>query len=70
MGTVVDDAFQTLNDLDQRGHVGDFIQWWGLQLREQGTDLTDAIHRAVRRRMEKRLWKWGVAAGQSEVRPL
>src|SRR5271157_3687426 len=31
---------------------------------------TEPIHRAVRRRMERRLWKWGVAAGQSEVRPL
>jgi hypothetical protein len=31
---------------------------------------TDAIHRAVRRRMERRLWKWRVAAVQSEVRPL
>lgn len=28
------------------------------------------IHRAVRRRMERRLRKWGDAAVQSEVRPL
>ena len=37
--TVVDDAFQTLNNLDQRRHVGDFIQWRGLQLRQQLRDL-------------------------------
>ena len=45
MGTVVDDAFQPLNNLDQRRHVGDFIQWRGLQLGQQGTDLLlrDAI---------------------------
>ena len=30
----------------------------------------DAIHRAVRSGMERRLWKWGVAAGQSEARSL
>src|SRR5664279_4864366 len=39
VGTAVDDAFQTLNHLDQRRHVGDFIQWRGLQLCQQGTDL-------------------------------
>ena len=45
VGTVVDDAFQTLNNLDQSRHVGDFIQWRGLQLCQQGTDLLlrDAI---------------------------
>ena len=45
MGAVVDDAFQTLNNLDQRWHVGDLIQWRGLQLCQQCTALLlrDAI---------------------------
>ena len=38
MGTV-DDIFQSLDYLDQCGHVGDFIEGWGLQLRQQGADL-------------------------------
>ena len=38
MGTV-DDAFQSLDYLDQRGHVGDLIERWGLQLDQQGADL-------------------------------
>jgi hypothetical protein len=35
----VDDAFQSLDYLDQRGHVCDFVEGWGLQLRQQGADL-------------------------------
>ena len=38
MGTV-DDAFQSLDYLDQCGHVGDFIEGRSLQLRQQGADL-------------------------------
>ena len=38
MGTV-DDAFQSLDYLDQCGHVGDFMEGWSLQLGQQGTDL-------------------------------
>ena len=38
MGTV-DDAFQSLDYLDQRGHVGNLIEGRGLQLRQQGVDL-------------------------------
>ena len=38
VGTV-DDAFQSLDYLDQSGHVGDLIQGWSLQLRQQGADL-------------------------------
>ena len=38
MGTV-DDAFQCLDYLDQRGHVGDLIERWSLQLGQQGADL-------------------------------
>ena len=35
----VDEAFQSLDYLDQRGHVGDFLERWSLQLGQQGADL-------------------------------
>ena len=35
----VDDTFQSLDYLDQRGHVGDLVEGWGLQLGQQGADL-------------------------------
>ena len=38
MGTV-DDALQSLDYLDQCGHVGDFMKGWSLQLGQQGADL-------------------------------
>ena len=38
MGTV-EEAFQSLDYLDQRGHVGDLIEGRSLQLRQQGVDL-------------------------------
>ena len=38
MGTV-DDALQSLDYLDQCGHVGDLIEGWSLQLGQQGIDL-------------------------------
>ena len=38
MGTV-NDAFQSLDYLDQRRHVGDLIEGWSLQLGQQGADL-------------------------------
>jgi hypothetical protein len=34
-----DNAFQSLDYLDQCGHVGDFIEGWGLQLGQQVADL-------------------------------
>ena len=38
VGTV-DDGFQSLDYLDQRGHVGDLIEGWGFELRQQRADL-------------------------------
>ena len=38
VGTV-DDAFQSLDYLDQCGHVSNLIEGWGLQLGQQGADL-------------------------------
>ena len=38
MGTI-DDALQSLDYLDQCGHVGDFVEGWSLQLGQQGIDL-------------------------------
>ena len=38
MGTV-DDAFDSLDYLDQCGHVGNLIEGWSLQLVQQGIDL-------------------------------
>jgi len=38
VGTV-DDALQSLDYLDQCGHVGDFMEGWSLQLGQQGADL-------------------------------
>ena len=35
----VDDAFQSLDYLDQCGHVGDFIEGRSFELRQQGADL-------------------------------
>jgi phosphoribosylformimino-5-aminoimidazole carboxamide ribonucleotide (ProFAR) isomerase len=38
MGTV-DDSLQSLDYLDQCGHVGDLVEGWSLQLGQQGIDL-------------------------------
>ena len=51
MGTV-NDAFQSLDYLDQRRHVGDLIEGWGLQLCQEGADpllghaIKDSFHPA------------------------
>ena len=34
-----DDAFQSLDYLDQCGHVGDFVEGWSFELGQQGADL-------------------------------
>ena len=36
---IVDDAFQSLDYVDQSGHVGDLVEGWSLQLGQQGADL-------------------------------
>jgi len=73
VGTV-EEAFQSLDYLDQRGHVGDLIEGRSLQLRQQGADLLFGSSHSYPQSYCAQLWPLGYMGlasynGAVECRP-